>query len=628
MNSFFRDATEPSEEKADLQTATDWRSIAIILGLSFAIIFLRWTKIPSLVYGDPPQWLSQIARFARGELPYRDFSYNYPPLSILVLGWVARLFGTTFAVMQAAIDVLSLGIVLLSYAVTRYLLPRSLRCITIVAMTAVCATATTKFNLFSFSSYSPSLHVAAIGLLMVLWGGLRLLDKGRRGSSENTLLISGGFVAIASKPEAALAAVASLILLALLDRHQTFRDRPFRAWLGTYAGLLAAGTIPGFAVYAAVANVVGIQPFIDGVTGYGLASFACPWWPTGLGIFGAIAATGEGVFLAAIILWWFRSKLRPTYQPSAKLLFSVAPLGLLIFASYVGYLSLDFLDSGASSSVVFEEVVRSVFGASPILLPAMWISILLSVYMLFRISSLTTRGRIFLFFVSVPVVMSTRSLFGTTLFPFTEVSAMCYPFFALAAPYLMWELFRMLAPGPYAGRTITLLLGALSVLRLAAGYPSLFSDRSYYELATNAGRVYVNDGGASGEIYRYVLDHTLPDESILELPYGGGIMFAAGRPSAAFSTQYLQLRMPAQDEERDLSEVVAMRTKVVIALDQPQFGATWGYKANMNCTFPRLVWAPSEPSWDASHIYPLVRYIEQNYRVVKRFGAHVILIAN
>jgi hypothetical protein len=46
----------------------------------------------------------------------------------------------------------------------------------------------------------------------------------------------------------------------------------------------------------------------------------------------------------------------------------------------------------------------------------------------------------------------------------------------------------------------------------------------------------------------------------------------------------------------------------------------------MNCTFPRLQWIPTEPSWDPDYVFPVIRYIEQYYRPVRRIGGKLILI--
>lgn len=609
-------------------TISDWWTLCLILALCTAIAALRWVKMESLYNVDPSMWLFQVQRFARGEAPYRDYSWNYPPLSILVLGWLARTVGPTFAVIQTAVDVLSLTVVLLSYWVVRFCLPRALHLITIVAVVAVCSTTATKFGIFSFETYSPSLLFAAVGLLLLLLGGLRQLHRPGTRRSDFSLMAAGTFIAATSKPEALVAAAGGVLALAALGRASTFAGRPNRTWLKYYAAVLSVGLVPAAVLYFAVAMWVGFEPLKAGLSGYGLASFSCPWWPTGLGIFGAAAATGEAVFVSAALLWCFRRKLLPNHRELARRLWAGAVPGLLVFLGYVWYLCRDVLGPGSPSplSQRVEQVARSVIWTSPILLPVMWSSIWLCLLWLIRFRRLSLAERRIFFFLSVPVIMSVRSLFGTTLFPLTEVSAMCYPFFVVAAPCLLWLLLCLVKKSYWKTAVIAGGLGAYSLLRIVGAYPSLFSNARYYSLSTEAGIVRLADGGVSAQIYRYIMDNTQPSDVVLDLPYGGGFNFASGRPGATFTSQFRQLRMPIAYQQRDLDRVMNRKPRIVIAMDAVHYASFWGHDADMNCTFPRLQWAPTEPSWDPDYVFPVIRFIEQYYKPVRRIGGWLILI--
>ncbi len=598
-----------------------WGDLVVILALSTALMAMRWAKLDALTFSDPSMWLWQIGRFARGEMPYRDFSWNYPPLSILVLGGIARVFGPTFGVLQAAMDVLSLAVVLLCYSIARFLLPKSLHLVTIFAVIAICATTLTKFNLFSFSSYSPSLHFAAIGLLLVLVGGLRQLKRSAKHWSDFALITAGAFLAATSKPEAMVAAWGAVLLLCAL------RWKFSSGWVLYCAALLAAAVLPALAMYGIVALLVGVEPLALGVSGYGLASFACPWWPTGLGLFGAGAVTGEAGFLAAALLWVFRRNLRAEWRGFARALWFAAVPGLLLFVAYILYLDAEPLRSSSPLSFKLERVVVSVAWTSPILLPVMWAAIWLCLYWTLLIRRLSVASAQLYLFLSVPVIMSVRSLFGTTLFPITEVSAMCYPFLIVAAACLLWALFEMTTPEQRRVQTLIVIatLGVYSLARLTAAYPDQLSNSSYYALDTEAGQVNLSDAGKSGEIYQYIVEHTGPSDNLMDLPYGGGFNFASRRPSPTFTTQFRQLRMPSKLQERDLRQFIERKPKLVIARNDAHYGAFWGHAMNMNCTFPHFQWAPTEPSWDPAYVFPVVRYIEENYTVAERIGDELIL---
>jgi hypothetical protein len=594
------------------------RDLALLLVLCGIVMVLRWVKIESFYNSDTSMWLSQVGRFARGEMPYRDFSWNYPPLAIFLLGYIARIFGITFSVLQIAMDVISLAVVLLCWWLGRILLPPSIRFVTAAAVVAVCATTLTKFNLFSFATYSPSLHLAAVGLLMAMIGGVRQIRRHTSSGADFGLLAGGVFIASISKPEALAAAWGALILLAALDRSRSWK------W---YLGIAAAAGVASAAVYAATISVVGLEDLKAGIGGYGLASFACPWWPTGLGVYGAIACTGEAAFLAALLLWPVRGSIREGLQARMRAVWIAGAAGLIVFATYVGYQSADAFHSSIPFSLKIEAVARALIWTSPALLPVMWASIFVWIVLAPRWRKLSDRWRAFLFVLAIPVAISLRGLFGTTLFPFTEVSALCYPFFVMAAAWLIDALYAWALPqsGRAATVAVWLALGGYGILRFVGAWPTQLSDRNFYTLQTRAGTVRLADGHLSEQIYSYVVAHTKPGEMLFDLPYGGGFNFAAGLPSPAFTTQYQQLRTPMKYQLRDMAKFLDNPPELVIATRAPHFDARWGHNENMNCPFPRLVWRPDEPSWDPDYVFPIVRYIEQNYRVLTEAGPEEIL---
>src|ERR1700693_6314741 len=77
---------------------TDLGNVALLVFLCGILGFLRWVKMDTLVLGDTPRWLFEAQRVAAGQAPYRDFSWKYPPFSVLFLGWLMRWFGVTFVV--------------------------------------------------------------------------------------------------------------------------------------------------------------------------------------------------------------------------------------------------------------------------------------------------------------------------------------------------------------------------------------------------------------------------------------------------------------------------------------------------------------------------------------------------
>ena len=141
-------------------------------------IAVRWKKMGSLMWLDPAHWLNEISRLARGELPYRDFSFQYPPFVVFLYGWLLRVFGISFTAVQAIADGIDLVVIVCCYVLICRLLPRALHLAVAVSLVAVCATSLMNFNVFSYVTYSPSLQTGAAAVLLLLFALLHAMDAG------------------------------------------------------------------------------------------------------------------------------------------------------------------------------------------------------------------------------------------------------------------------------------------------------------------------------------------------------------------------------------------------------------------------------------------------------------------
>src|SRR5271157_2517604 len=117
----------------------------------------------SLLWLDPARWINEISRVARGELPYRDFSFQYPPFVVFLYGWLLRVFGMRFTAVQAVTDAIDIGVIACCYVLIRKLLPEPVRLAAACFLVAVCATSLMNFNVFSFVTYTPALQAGALG---------------------------------------------------------------------------------------------------------------------------------------------------------------------------------------------------------------------------------------------------------------------------------------------------------------------------------------------------------------------------------------------------------------------------------------------------------------------------------
>jgi hypothetical protein len=586
-----------SEKKQDLLN-----SVGLALICAFFLV-LRWKKMASLVWLDPARWLNEFARVAHGEMPYRDFSFQYPPFAAFFYGWLLRWSGVTFTNVQIITDLLDLTIVVLCFLLIRQLLPRSLHLAAGGLLVAVCATSLMNFNLFSYVSYIPSLQTGAVGALLFLLGQLRYLEDRRFGRAGWTMVASGGFMALLSKPEYALALVCAIALFTWI-----LRD------LKLGLKLAVAALLPGVFAYAWVAKLAGTGNLLAGIGGYGLATAFCPWWPTGVGVFGILAALGEAALIGALLAFPFKR---------GRLLLS-GIVGGLVFLTYIAYQNKSALTEPMLPLMErIRRILPSVFYTSAVLQPVMWVAIVV-----FVVCCLHPRKHSALLLILLwPVVMSARSLFGSTQNIFPEVTAVDYPFLLVLAPYFLWRFLNTATTPRYAVPATAALVVGYSLLRVIGGWPELLSDQRYGTLNTPAGAVKLLNYDTDSQIYRYVMAHTTASDYVLDLPYGGGLNFATGRPSPIFTTQLAGMGWAPRFQRRDLDRFQLHPPRLIIAQNEANLGTYWGFgqRGDRACTCPRLVWAPEAASWDPQYVFPLVKYIGEHYREVARIGNKVLL---
>src|SRR5207253_9087769 len=178
-----------------------------------------------------------------------------------------------------------------------------------------------------------------------------------------------------------------------------------------------------------------------------------------------------------------------------------------------------------------------------------------------------------------------------------------YPFFLLLGPYLLYAAltrFRraeslVLIPADRAAiGGLSAILIAYSVIRLIGGYPVLLSNAAFSRLDTPAGPIWLKENDTEKPILEYILAQTSPSDTILELPFGGGMSFATGRKQPTYSTLFIQLRPPQAIQLEDLKRIAAHPPALVIARQEANLGTLYGYPGTLGCVFPRFVWKPDK----------------------------------
>jgi hypothetical protein len=599
-------------------------SAALLTLLCASFSAMRWLKIESF-WGDAPRWIFETWRVALGELPYRDFTWQYPPLSLLILGALLRAFGMSFLVLQVAIDLVSTAIVLEFWGISRLLLPPGLALVLTATLACAGAGNTNNFALFSLRIYTPALLVGMAGFLMMLEPLIMRIVSGSFGWRGGVLLSLGGTIALLSKPEFATGVAGALLAVGIYEGRLNITGFRLPAlWFRRQALLLGLTVLPGLGIYGLLAWRVGLGNLMAGISGYGMAYLVCPWWPTGLGLFGAVVALCQGAAVLLVLRW-----LSPRASHSASTALRVGAL-LAIPATilYFPYCIKEFPIFAHGTTPA--NIVSFFLSTGCVLLPVMWCSIVGWPALAFGFGSarrLSHEVGILLTLSTSGLLMSIRSLFGGTLNQLTLVTVADYPIWFILGPILLQRSLDGADNGPIrrAPIPVLMLVTVYAFLRFGAAVGTEL--RSHYgKIDTAAGKVQVSDYTNTAAVYRYVVDRTSSSDGVLDVAYGGAVNFASRRTSALYSTQFSGLAPAQKYLDMDLDRIRAHPPKLVIANQQPDSGAEYGLCTETGCMFPMPVWRPTRLACDPNRKFPVLEFIKQNYAPVARIGQKTIYV--
>jgi hypothetical protein len=584
-------------------------AVASCIGLLLLCVMLsalRWGKLDRF-WGDSSRWLFEAYRMSLGEQPYRDFAWQYPPLSIWIWGAGMALFGAKYAVAQLLIDFFSGAIVIATWNLARRFVSNSVAIAAAAALACAGASNTGNFALFSLLVYTPAILTAVLGILMLV----RELIIPPKDAPRYVWLVLAGLVAVLSKPESIAAAIGCFVAAAVLTKSVR------RAWISIGVAIF----VPGAVVYVLLGSASGWRNVIEGVGGYGLASVACPWWPTGLGLLGAALALGHSLLAAGLLsLFAFRTALRRLgwlYWAMWGVAF-LSLAGDLFYFKFASF-ELPILKSGVSPV----RIAAYYLSTGTLLLPVMWTSLVFLIAAAFRIRRLSRSGYRLLILIVPAALISLRGLFTGTMSELPSVAPAAYAIWFIVAGILVIEAASFLELPPSRAAWIgTLALAAFAMLRFA-GTVVQEVRTPLNRVSTEAGPIQLQDGETSAAVYSFLQNSTAPGEKILDVA-AGGIGLASHRRSPIFSTQFSALMPSPAVENRDLAMISADAPRFVVANADSGFGAQYGICQNTGCSFPRLVWRSEKLACDSQHHFPVLEFIQRNYREAARFGEKVI----
>ena len=631
----FATANAPAKRSSQRDRTQLLCDVFVLLALSAAVSYLHWSILGDFWY-DAPRWIFEVFRFHSGEWPYKDYSFQYPPLMIFVFNWTMDLLGPSFAAIQITLDVLSCALVLCFYALARRLITGRLPLLLSIAFLASTSAYQSTFCLFSMKVYTPSLLLGSIGLLILL---ITLLADRRHPDYRRRLLLGtalGGTICLLDKPEYAAAAVV-VLLIHSVQNWSVRGTGGLRTFLRAEAPVILAGVLPATVVYAYVIYRTSWRGLVEGITAYGLAGVTCPLWPTGVGLLGITVAIAQGWFILRLL-----QVLRALHRgrTSLLLLARTALWGVfssIAFAVYAPALFEPKAFIGFLASQRYAEVTYFLANSTA-LMPAMWLLFSVALVVLYRLLrrgvSMRPSGFLanLLLLTCAIAALSARTLFNYHIEQLPKVSQAAAPFVFVAFAYLMLNLAkancsgRGAAPrGPRPSLVVIMALLLFGVGRFAGGW---YQTRGVHwtTVRTKAGSVRIE--AQSAEVYTFLKNRISPGDRLLDLAYGGGVNFALQVLSPSFMTQYQALLPQERLMQYDLERVRGRSPRFVIADTGPNLGTVYGICGNIGCMFPRIVWHSSANGCNPGMVMPIVGYLNEHYHEIAALGTKRILERN
>ncbi len=619
----------------------------IVLGLTCALaIWINWLKIDMLGF-DAGRGFFEAYRLAQGQLPYRDFMLQYPPLSTWLLGYAFRLFGSTFITAQAVLDVISAAVVLLTWRLARRLVPDLLALAVAVAWTIQ---GVNHASLFSLTIWTPAVLTGMTGILLFMLGVVDYLQTGTLTRSQTLKIGLGALISLLSKQEFMLGTMVGLATLGLVDLRHGFHGKPLTGWLRQYILLSAVAIGPSLIAYLALGSMTGMDNLIAGLTGYGQAAVTCPWWPTGFGLVSGLAALGVGATVIVLFSLPWLTVLRRRYRWRYIALWAIAIVGAIGFP----YFALNYFPLTATYQIPLERRLNALTSPSMALLPVLWYALPVWGIQTKRVASALFQNRTFpteasqwYVLLTTALALTARSLFGTHWYNGSSVAIAAFPLLLIVGAHFLLQLQQTFESGaaptqavetsgfipPFRAATklaIRMRLAAVAIAAFAGLHLTIIVVKAiwaepYRALNTEAGPVAIRLKDERW-LYDYVVSHTADQDLLLSVSYEV-INFAAHRTSPVFATQFSPLAPDRKYLDRDLQRIQQNPPRIVIADDHPYLGAGYGGSDSaylLRCPFPALVWSATEPAYSLDTPIPVVEYVRSNYQPEVQFGQWIV----
>ena len=225
--------------------------LAVIIGINSSIHFKT----------DLLRWIYETQLLSSGRELYSEITWQYPPISIYIYSFITNFFGMTINGI-IFINTLISGLIIFNLYKTlvNFDLKKPAAIIVIISCMFI-TLSSNHFRLFSLQLYTPAVIIGALGLTFVMSSIGSLYKHQNVKSSSLIFMILGVTLAILSKPEYGIGAIA----LAFLG---TVKLKYYKTLVQGCLAVLALIYI----FYLFTLAEVPLQSVIDGISGFGVSS--------------------------------------------------------------------------------------------------------------------------------------------------------------------------------------------------------------------------------------------------------------------------------------------------------------------------------------------------------------------
>jgi hypothetical protein len=301
----------------------------IALGLLTICILPLFASVPIYVFSAA--WFTESGMTASGQMPYRDFTWQYPPLGIFGPAFVVWLFGESMTTFYLLTTSLGFATVFVIYKICRLQGFGAITSLLWAFGIAGASNMATSRLIGSVGAYTPSWPIGFFGIVLIAWGVSVVAIRPKK--SGGALITTGVAIALLSKQEFAVAAIVPFLLLvtfSLLSRN-SFRTESITNTLLKFAG---GGIALAMLAYLAVTLFTGFKPLLEGLGGYGQGIVFPPdYGPAAVELLRSLAGTTAIVALLVIGTNVYRS-----IGPRSLMLIAATLTTLILLISFAAEL--------------------------------------------------------------------------------------------------------------------------------------------------------------------------------------------------------------------------------------------------------------------------------------------------